>query len=218
MTLASVRAEALRRLATLRLVASSVRAHEASSGGDDVTRASKGLMFVQNYAVYEYVVVEAVRALVAEINARTIPHQTLRAELLGLALDAEFASVVDVTLAKTWSKRAELALKSRSASPVRVPDNLFPKDGSHFRVAQLQTVWTLFGLPLPVLPDMRLRSHIEEMVEKRNAIAHGREAPDVVGSNFSIADMEKRVADTEVIVTHVVGVAMMHSQQPLAFV
>lgn len=210
--LAGVTAEALKRIASARSLLRVVESHERGVGrGDDASRAAKGMILVHNYAVYEYVVVETVKALVRNVNSRGLPFASTRAELLGLALDPEFTSVISGALKKTWAGRAALLQKVRSTTVVSIVECLFPKDGTQFRPAQLETIWSLFGLPGTILPEPRLRGHIEEMVEARNRIAHGNEAPDTVGGRFTIGDLEKRISDTEAVCTHIMTSASSYA-------
>jgi hypothetical protein len=55
------------------------------------------------------------------------------------------------------------------------------------------------------------------MVETRNRIAHGSDAPDTVGSRFTVADLEKRINDTEEVCTHIVTIASGHAAHANAF-
>ncbi len=184
---------------------------------NDASRSAKGLLIVQNYAVYEYVVVESVRMLVGNVNSRALPFASTRAELLAMALDPEFASVIAGSLKKTWDARSALLRKMRSNAVVTISEGLFPKDGTQFRPAQIETIWSLFGLPGTIVPTPRLRGHIEEMVDARNRIAHGNDAPDTVGSRFTVADVEKRINDTECVCTHIMTMASRHTENMNAF-
>src|SRR4051812_25698184 len=121
--LTGIHAEALKRLAGADALLRMIEAQEKSLGrGDDATRSGKGMLFVQSYAVYEYVVAEAVRALVADINARALQHVQLRTELLSMALDAEFDRVVGATK-KTWEKRISLLQRAKCADVVEIQEN-----------------------------------------------------------------------------------------------
>lgn len=195
-----------------------IDAYEQNRGvGDDASRAAKGMLFVQNYAAYEFVVIGVVRALVAGANAKNLQFQILRTELLSMALDPEINSVVDGSKKNPWERRITLLRKARSASPVAIGADLFPKDGTHFRPPQLETIWNIFGIPGPFVPVPRLIGHIFEMVDTRNRIAHGDDSPEAVGSRFTIADLKKRIDDTEAVCSHVIATAAAHMTSPTAF-
>lgn len=212
--LTGVTAEALRRIASAR---SLLRVAQALEGKDDTSRSAKGLLFVHNYAIYEYVVVESVRALVGRLNSRRLPFAATRAGLLAMALDPEFMSIIKGAPAKTWANRAELLRKVRSTTAVAINEGLFPKDGTQFRPSQLETIWNVFGLPGSIVPDPRLRGHIVEMVDNRNRIAHGADAPYIVGGRFSVGELEKRINDTEAVCTHIISSVASYAAEANAF-
>jgi len=219
--LAEVKSEALQRLTSTRSVLRLISTYESRLGpinGDDASRSAKGLIIVQNYAVYEYVVIESVRALVTNINTRNLKFISTRAELLAIALDSEFTSVINGAQSKTWDGRSNLLKKSRSNDSIIINDGLFPKDGSFFRPDQLRTIWSIFGLPGLVVPNNRLLGHIEEMVDSRNRIAHGHDAPSKVGSRFNIQELSKRIDDTEVVCTHIISTVVACAASPTAFI
>jgi hypothetical protein len=104
-----------------------------------------------------------------------------------------------------WEQRIGLLAERESGVPLNTLDDaVFPSDGSHFRVRQLQTIWAVFGLATPVVPEPRLLGRIEELVENRNAVAHGRRTPEEVGGRYSVSDVATRVDDVEAIVTYLV--------------
>lgn len=219
MSLAIISAEALARLAAAQSLLRIIESYElARGGGDDASRSAKGMLFVQNYAVFEFVVVGVVRALIAEVNMRGIHCSAARAELLSLALDPELTSVSDTSKRKQWDRRFALLKKARSCQPIAIGPDLFPKDGSHFRPQQLETIWSIFGIPQPAFPAPRYRGHILELVETRNRIAHGGDSPDAVGSRFSVVDMRSRIMDTETICTYVVTAVSAYLKTKAAFI
>ena len=213
---AAVLGEALARLSTVKQRVRAIRGQELSTGGDAVSRSAKGLVFVENYAVYEYVVVRCVDAVTQTLNRRSLELGDLRPEILALVLDPEFMSIAENSR-RVWQRRAGLMRRVRSRDVAQIRDGLFPSDGSHFRCEQLETVWTLFGVGEPVVPDRRLMGRIDEMVEHRNAIAHGRDAPESVGGRYSVDEIEARVDDIEIVCTHVVSTLAEYCMLPGAF-
>jgi HEPN superfamily protein len=174
----------------------------------------KGLTFVQLYAVYEQTVVGAVQAAIRALNMTRIPLRELRHELLGIALDANCRSLADCGPNRTWDVRVALMGKTRSEDPVEAPEEMFPADGTHYRFGQLQTLWTLFGIPSLPVPEMRLIGRIEELVELRNGISHGRLRAEEVGSTVSVTDLRSRHGDIREICRHLIATLEMHVNDP----
>lgn len=187
-----------------------------SSFPPDVPRTLKGLVFVQLYAVYEHCVCNAVQAALRSVNRQALSLRELRHELLAMALDDGCKSLSNCGTERMWPVRVMLLGKSRSAEAAEIPENLFPADGSHYRIGQLRTIWTLFGMASPEVPDNRLIGRIDELVELRNGIAHGRLRAEEVGRRFSLNDLQDRFVDTGEICRHVLSELEAHVSDPAA--
>jgi hypothetical protein len=184
----------------------------APGSGKPTAPDLKGLFFVYLYGVYEKALDGAFREAVAGVNAHRLPFNSLRPELLAIALDGRFDSLESAPKSpKRWQRRLELSTAIFGADEVAIPDaGTVPQDGSHMRVQQIRTMWSLFGINAPAVPEPRHVGRIEELVEQRNKIAHGRERPDTVGRNFTVADLETRVNDIEAVCLYVVRTLDTH--------
>jgi hypothetical protein len=177
---------------------------------------SKGLVFVQNYALYEYSLVSSLAAALATAKTHGLTLNDVRHELLALILSSEFDSAADSSQDKRWSQRIELFRRVRCHEQIGAGrfEGIFPTDGSHFRTRQLETIWSLLGIAVPIVATPRHRGRIDEMVEHRNAIAHGRESPDVIGRRFSEAEIHSRIDDTAALCVHIIDTLEIHSRNP----
>ena len=206
---AATHAEAGSRILDVRQFAAMVRSLENANAPE--APLCKGLIFVQLYAVYEYSIHAAVRSMLNSIQRDSLAPSDLHVSSLTLVLDAAFNSIADSGRTRTWPKRLDLMarLNDTEVMPV-VNDAAFPTDGSHYRAGQLETIWAIFGLTAPIVPEPRLIGRIGELVDHRNAIAHGRERPEHIGRRYSVADIEARIDDVEKIITHLVSVLETH--------
>lgn len=176
-----------------------------------VASAWKGLAFVQLYATYEYAVRSGVQATLVAVRGSGVEIRALRRDLLALVLDANWESVSMSGRPRVWGSRMALIAKMDSIdSSATLRDDLFPTDGSHYRISQLQTIWRIFSIDAPIVPEPRLMGRIEELVENRNAISHGRHTPEEVGGRYSWQDISARVVDTDAICGHLVGTLDAH--------
>ena len=180
-----------------------VRAFEVSKPPEAAT--CKGLMFVQLYGTYEYAVHAAVQATLSFVRSDGLCPRDLHQRALTLVLNSEFISASMAGPGRIWEQRFGLVAGLDSTAPLHSLDNsVFPKDGSNYRVRQLETIWAVFGLTVPVVPEPRLIGRIGELVENRNAIAHGRRTAGEVGGRYSSLEIEKRIDDVEKISTYIV--------------
>lgn len=171
----------------------------------------KGFAFIQMYATYEFTVRSSVQATLASLKSSNTPATGVRQETLSLVLDSCWSSAANAGLARLWECRIDLLERVRSAMPADdFQDTLFPTDGSHFRIRQLRTIWRVFGVNAPVVPDLRLQGRIEEIVENRNAVAHGRRTAEDVGRDYSHLDIVERFIDLNNICQHVLVTLETH--------
>lgn len=180
-------------------------------------RVAKGLIFVLLYALYEYCVTQSFQAALRAFNAHSIYHRDLRCPTLALALDDACTALRDRKVDNSWETRIALFEKSRDGSPATIRELLFPADGSHMRSGQLETVRRLLGIPMPLIPEMRFIGRINELVEHRNAIAHGRERPDTIGGRFTVAELDARVRDAGHLCQHIATTIQLHCDNPMNF-
>lgn len=81
-----------------------------------------------------------------------------------------------------------------------------------FDMARFKTIWNLFGIDGPTLPDLRLISRIDELVGNRNSIAHGRLTANEVGRDYSAKDLGRIIKDVSTIANHVIASLEDHIQ------
>jgi RiboL-PSP-HEPN len=163
---------------------------------------ARGLIFVDLYGTYEYTVKTAVDAALTELKKRSTPFNRIRVGLLGVVLNAECSSAADSGRETMWHKRIELFQRALSTDLFDC-DPPFPNDGSHFREKQLETIWKLFGIVEPIVPNMRLLGRIGELVDNRNDIAHGNRTAAGVGCRYSAADIRNIISAIQAICLHV---------------
>jgi len=57
--------------------------------------------------------------------------------------------------------------------------------------ATVQKMFDIFGITQPALYNVRVRQYIDEVVGKRNAVAHGRESAATIGQSYTTGDLQK---------------------------
>jgi hypothetical protein len=176
-----------------------------SSVGQPGFAAAKGFFFVHLYGVYENTVTSSLREALRIINRSNVSMVECKPSLLSLALDSECEALSFSGRSTTWNKRIAIFERARSEDAIEINEALVPTDGRNFQFGQLQSIWAAFAIQHPVLPDMRLKGLLEELVEKRNAIAHGRETASAVGRRFTVQDLESRYRAMNRLCTHVVS-------------
>lgn len=158
-------------------------------------RSLKGYMFVELYGAYEYTIESCLTHLVSLINDSNTELKQLSPCVKSVALDPECRSLVDSGVKKKWGSRIALFERAHSTDIVKINSPIMPTDGANIKHNQLASIWQSFGIPSEMYPNFTVRHKIEDMVEKRNAIAHGRMSASKVGSLMDFPEMEKMVND-----------------------
>jgi MAE_28990/MAE_18760-like HEPN len=166
--------------------------------------SAKGLFFVHLYGPYEFTVATTVRRTLDEINRSRPKISDCHPVVLSLALDCECRSLVDVGPDKIWDRRRTLFRRAYSADEVQFSETLMPTNGGNPKYEQLQSIWHTFCIQGPVVPRPKIIGRIEELVEHRNAIAHGRESPATIGGRFTLKELRERHTDISELCSHIV--------------
>jgi hypothetical protein len=179
----------------------------------DLGQTAKGLVFVQIYAIYEYTIRNVTRIAINKIAAHSHPFIKLRSPLLAIFLHQEICSLVETSERNRWEKRLQLFERSLSKSPITAV-NAIPHDGSHFRCSQTSMILRALGVKRRFT---RLRRHpprIDEVVEHRNAIAHGEETAQQVGRRYSRADIYSRIRLMRSVCLRLINIVSEHCDLP----
>jgi hypothetical protein len=174
-------------------------------------RTLKGLIFVHFYAIYEYVVIQSFASAVRQFNSHALTHGQIKHSLLAIGFKNRFMAIGALSERKAWLPKIDLLCATASTAVLSLPEDAFPLDESHFRQQQLDTICNVLDLPSgALLPDNRTIGWIREVVENRNAIAHGRETAESVGSRYSSTDLDIRRAQLDQLCYHIIATLENH--------
>ncbi len=210
---ADVRAELALRIVRIGAFLNQINEGDGSPGsGASGAPDFKGLFFVYLYGAYEHCIVDGFREALIAANAHGLTGVEVRPELAGLAFNSSFDSLESAPGAPSrWLKRATVTKLMFSTDAVNFPDfDRGLRDGNHFRPTHIETIWALFGITQPTLPDPRYTNRIIELIERRHDVAHGRLPPDAVGRKFTVADLRQRAQEVELCCLYFVGTLEAH--------
>ncbi len=169
--------------------------------------AIKGLIFVQIYAVYEFIVNSAVSAAIDSIQSHNHQLRDITPSLLTLFLDPEFSSISDGQRKNAWENRLKLFNRAFSNNVLDLSSETRPpSDGSHYRYTQLLLIFEVFGISRA---PVRRRAHerrIDEVVRHRNSIAHGGEKAEDIGRRYTHAEVRKRISQMRSVCNSLISI------------
>lgn len=151
----------------------------------------KGLFLVLLYSVLEYSVSRAFIQYASTVNAARLPYHHVNDCLYALILDPQLTSCASVKKDNRWQKRIDLFKKQISNDIVEFSEGAF--------ISQLENIWaktiiktfSVLGIEEPPLHNIQVSQYIDEVVERRNSVAHGRESAAVVGQAYTMGRLQK---------------------------
>lgn len=209
--LASASTSATLRFNEVRILLNDITSREVPPPSADVDTVMilRGLFYVHLYGAFEYSINNAVQLYLQSISSANVPYLHLEQMFYSVALDGRFMSILDRKASGKWDGRRALLVQQRSNDLCGLSDTLFSYDLQNIWYKTLVELFQSLGIDRHVLPNVRYRGYIDEVVEKRNAIAHGRESPLSVGTVRS-ADLEKRYDAISTTAAYLIGCLASH--------
>lgn len=203
--LSGVRSEVSVRLAEVFQFLEHIRKIEEPPPAPDATEAKilRGLFYVHIYSALEYTINHGVRTFLQASAAFNAPPQHLQARFLSVALDPSFSSLRDVSEERRWKARLDLLDLQSSGSPQAMSNDVFGLYLQNIWAKRLETVFACLDIDDPIVPDPRYRGYIDEVVDRRNAVAHGRESAADVGSARRSAELRDRFNAISATCSHI---------------
>lgn len=142
----------------------------------------RGLFHVHLYAALEYAVNQGVQRFLLAVTALGVPPLHLHARFFSIALDSGFSSIRNVGEDKRWSSRVKLIDLQFSPDLQPINGDIFGLYLQNVWVEKLDILFNCLNINQPVVPNPTFRLYIDELVERRNGVAHGRMSALGVGS------------------------------------
>lgn len=136
---------------------------------------ARGLFYVHLYGAFEFSVNRIVLGAVQAINQEQLPHNKIADSLGALALDGAFNAVSKAGRDTQWNKRLKLINLRFSNTIAQIHDGCVDFQNIWFQT--LQEIFEVFGIDKSVMYDVTKSGYVRELVDTRNAVAHGRDSP-----------------------------------------
>lgn len=178
------RLEVTKRLSEVRVLVEHIRALEEAPPASDSAevRILRGLFYVHLYAALEFTVSRGVQRFLQSVSDMEIPPAHLEAGFLSVVLDPAFSAMRNVGEDKKWSGRLKLWKLQSSKDPHPVNGEPFGLYLQNVWIEKLDVLFECLGMSVQVTPDPAFRTYVDELVERRNGVAHGRFSAHGIGS------------------------------------
>ncbi|WP_194270626.1 HEPN domain-containing protein [Glaciimonas soli] len=160
---------------------------------DPTSATIRGMVYVSLYGALEYCVEQGVQGLLNFISASQVQNAHLEYSVNVVALDPFLTSVRDAGEKKKWPSRRALFEKMADSSVCTISNTAFGTFLHNVHPSTIEEVFHCFGIDLPPTPEPRQIGYLQEIVDKRNAVAHGRDTATEVGEGRTLADLVLRM-------------------------
>src|SRR5207249_4328200 len=121
-----------------------------------------------------------------------VSHLHLHRPIFSVALDSQYASLQGLyDWNKKYEKRLEVVHLMEDASPAAVYDTVLSGGMQSMNSKMLRLAFDAYGIGVSPFADATSATYLDEVANKRHAVAHGRESPVTLG-NQKVADLRKR--------------------------
>lgn len=154
-------------------------------------RIMKGLFYVHLYAALEKTVNEVIENTLLYVGSNNVTHLHLNNSFSPISLIDRLQAFKDCGHKNFLDKAMEIFSTMESSSVATINQSAFSNKLENIWMKTVDEVLKAFGISITVAP--RIRTTINELVDKRNAVAHGRESASRVGSSFRTNELRTRM-------------------------
>lgn len=173
----------------------------------------RGLVYVSLYGAIEYTITHGTQAFISHLCSLKVNTKHLEHSLHSIALDSQLTSARESGEKKKWETRRAIFAKIEANEACTIPEMVF---GSFLHNVYPKTISEIFlclDINKPATMAESEIGYFKEITEKRNAVAHGREAAGDVGKGLTTQDIEIRLNTTYSICSYFFDAIEEHASE-----
>lgn len=143
----------------------------------------KGLFYVHLYSAFEKSINDVVETMLSLISSKSVKNNHLLAPVLSVVLTDKIKSLKDCGYSKLFTKSSDVFVDAASTNIMPINETVFSSHLQNVWVKTIEEIFVTLGMN-PISLDMRSKTTIDEIVERRNSVAHGRDSAASVGERY----------------------------------
>jgi hypothetical protein len=159
----------------------------------------RGLFYVHLYAAIEKTLNELVEDTLLTIKNKNIRNKDLKIHVNVISLHPKLLSFKDCSSKNFLERAKSLFLGTESDDIFPINETMMGMYMQNIHYSTLQNLSVLFELP-NFVPSPLDQIIIDEIVSKRNAVAHGREQASEIGQSFNCQQLRTKMMSVQGII------------------
>lgn len=152
----------------------------------------KGLFCVHLYAAFEKSISDAIETVLALISSQNIKNNHLTAPILSVVLQNKIKSLKDSGYSKIFIKSSDIFIDAASSNIIPINETVFANQLQNVKINIIDEIVKTIGMN-PINLSAHTRITIDEIVDKRNAVAHGRDSAASVGQRYRMPALREKM-------------------------
>jgi hypothetical protein len=149
---------------------------------DAAIRIMRGMFFVHLYGAFEYAVDQSFIRLAQHISQRNVCIAHLHKPVCTVVMDPMFTAIGDISMwSKKWKKRLEMIEGMASRARAVLSDVILSPGMQSAGMDVITLAFEIYDIKETPAAKPSAIGYLKDVIDKRHAIAHGRESPATYG-------------------------------------
>jgi hypothetical protein len=166
-------------------------------------RVMKGLFYVHLYAALEKSVNDVVETFLSLIASKNIKNNHFTAPMLSIALADQIKSLKDTSHSKLINKSVDIFVEAASANVVHINETVLSRSLQNIWMKTINEAFESLCIS-PLLFSSHEKTTVDEVVDKRNAVAHGRDSAASVGERYRVPVLREKMETISVVTNKII--------------
>lgn len=187
------RSNSQERIQQVRSFLTFIKSQESSTippSDEDIVKTMRGLFFVHLYAAFEKSINDAVEEYLLHVNSLRVKYRDFVHSFLPTALDPKFTSL---QAGDRWQSRVEFSRLLDSNDVCSISSSVFAMHLQNTKAKSIDEIVRNIGCESIYERNDSDMHYLDEVADKRNQVAHGRNTPVAIGSSGRSNDLEIRI-------------------------
>lgn len=204
MTFDIVRANSRERFSEVQINLNHIESIEPDGEATPEVKIMRGLYYVHLYSALEKALNETIEQTILIIKSKSIKNLHFSTPFNVISLNSKMQSFKQCGYKEYFDRSSEVFESVDSENVFDISNTIFSQNLQNVWYKTIQDTIRSFGAT-PIQVEPRVKLTIDEIVDKRNAVAHGRETPIVIGERHRSNVLRTKTQEIQMVIEQVIS-------------